>query len=72
MVIKSSEIEKRREKWAEIAKKNNWYKEPFHIQIWVDGDGNINDSISFRGLKRDLIVDMETDDVLDETQYTIV
>lgn len=72
MNIKSKEIEKSRRNWSEVAKKNNWYKEPFYIQIWVDKDGNITDSVSVIGLKRDYIIDSETDRPLKKTQYTIV
>lgn len=50
-----SSIELKRQFWAEIAKNNRWYNEPFHVQVWVNGEGEIIDSLSFRGLDRDII-----------------
>ena len=50
-----SSIESKREFWAGIAKENGWYSEPFHVQVWVNGEGEIVDSVSFRGLERDII-----------------
>ncbi len=52
-------IEKQRKIWAAIAKENNWYKEPFFVQIFVDNNNKITDSVSFIGLERDLIVKSE-------------
>ena len=42
--------------WAEIAKKNNWYIEPFYVQIWIDESGNVTDSVSYVGLDRDIVI----------------
>ena len=49
-------IDEQRGFWAEIAKKNNWYVEPFYVQIWVDESGNVTDSISYIGLDRDIVI----------------
>lgn len=48
-------VEEHRKLWAEIAKKNDWYKQPFYIQVWADSRGNITDSVSFQGLREDLV-----------------
>jgi hypothetical protein len=48
-------IESKRDFWAKIAKENGWYVEPFHVQVWVNGEGEIVDSVSFQGLDRDII-----------------
>lgn len=56
MTIKQ-DIEKHRLKWAKIAKAYGWYKEPFFIQVWLDIDNTtILDSVSFRGLNKDIII----------------
>jgi hypothetical protein len=56
MSASSLTIEQCRQFWAEVAKKNGWYKEPFFVQVWVDSSGEITDSVSHRGLKYDLIL----------------
>ena len=48
-------LNEHRELWADVAKENGWYKEPFFIQVWCDPDNNITDSVSFRGLNQDII-----------------
>jgi hypothetical protein len=48
-------IEDKREFWAKIAKNNGWYSEPFYVQVWVNREGKIIDSVSFQGLDRDII-----------------
>jgi hypothetical protein len=50
-----TQIELKRELWAGIAKENGWYSEPFFVQVWVDKEGEIVDSVSFTGLNRDII-----------------
>lgn len=50
-----SSIELKRELWAGIAKENGWYSEPFYVQVWLNGEGEIVDSVSFAGLNRDII-----------------
>jgi len=57
MTIK--DIEAHRAKWAGIARANGWYTEPFYVQVWVDSDGEITDSVSFTGLALDLILPTE-------------
>ncbi len=48
-------IEKCRKFWANVAKKNGWYKEPFYVQVWADSRGEITDSVSFDGLQEDIV-----------------
>lgn len=52
-------IEERRAHWAKIAKANGWYQEPFYIQIWIDKNNIITDSVSFRGMTQDIITNDE-------------
>jgi hypothetical protein len=49
-------IEDARAFWATIARENDWYAEPFYVQVWNDTDGNIVDSVSFQGLTSDIIL----------------
>jgi hypothetical protein len=50
------QIEQHRLWWAEVAKENGWYKQPFYIQVWFDRDGEIEDSVSYQGMTRDYII----------------
>lgn len=70
--IKKKDIEARRKTWAKVAKENNWFTDPFYIQVWVDKDGNIIDSVAFRDMTQDLIVSASTDKLLKPSQYTII
>lgn len=56
MKVLQTEIEKHRAFWADVAKKNNWYTEPFYVQVWVDENGDISDSVSCIGLTKDLVI----------------
>lgn len=49
------EINTHREYWAEIARSNGWYTDPFFIHVWVDCNGEVVDSVSYRGLDRDIV-----------------
>lgn len=53
--IDPAQMQKAREHWMAIGKENGWYKEPFYVQVWVDDDGNVKDSVSFDGIKSDII-----------------
>ena len=57
MKVLKTEIEKHREFWAKIAKANNWYTEPFHVQVWIDKDGNVTNSVSHIALTKDIVVE---------------
>jgi hypothetical protein len=50
------QIEEHRKWWAEVAKENGWYTQPFFIQVWIDKDGEIEDSVSYKDMKRDYIL----------------
>lgn len=50
------QIEHNRELWAAIAKDHGWYTEPFYVQVWVNGYGNVSDSVAFRGMTSDIIL----------------
>lgn len=71
-IISSKELEKSRKTWATVAKNYNWFQTPFYIQVWVNTKGVIIDSVSFRGLKKDLIVDNAKEVILKSNQYKIV
>ena len=49
-------IEECRTFWANIAKENGWYAEPFHIQVWFNANNEIEDSVSYDGLSHDIII----------------
>lgn len=59
MSASSLTIEQCRQFWADIAKKNGWYKEPFFVQVWLDADGNVTDSVSHQGLTQDYVLNEE-------------
>ncbi len=59
--VSKQELEKHRKVWAEVAKKHGWYSEPFYVQIWVDNDGSVVDSVSVRDLKQDFVISAEDD-----------
>lgn len=50
-------IEEHRQFWANVAKENGWYTEPFYVQVWIDPDTDeIYDSVSTRDLPYDIVV----------------
>lgn len=57
MSASSLTIEQCRQIWADVAKKNGWYKEPFFVQVWIDANGDITDSVSHHELDRDYNLD---------------
>ncbi len=57
MKVSKTEIEKQPAFWAEIAKVNGWYCEPFFVQMWVDEDGNVIDIVSHIGLSKDVVIE---------------
>ena len=69
MNISRTELEYHRNKWIAVARNNNWYVEPFFIQVWVQ-NGEIVDAVSVRGLDKDYVIDATTDEQI--TDYKIV
>jgi hypothetical protein len=59
-------IEEQRAEWAKVAKKYGWYTEPFYIQVWLHDDGTVQDSVSFKGIDKDYILDHVEEEVSDE------
>jgi len=51
-----SKVEKARDFWSKVAKDNDWYVEPFYVQVWMDKDEEVLDSVSHRDMPRDLII----------------
>lgn len=49
-------IEDARAFWANVAKENDWYNEPFFVQVWLNEDGTIRDSVSFKTLTNDIVL----------------
>ena len=65
MNINKKELEKHRKIWINVAKQNNWYKDNFFIQVWIDiNSGKIIDSVSFIGLNKDIICNYENDEII--------
>lgn len=56
-VSTEQQIEEHRKWWAKIAKENGWYTQPFFIQVWVDRDGEVADSVSYQGMTQDWVLD---------------
>lgn len=49
-------VEEARSFWSKVAKDNGWYVEPFYVQVWIDKDGKVLDSVSHRDMTRDYII----------------
>ncbi len=49
-------IEEKRATWSTVAKQYGWYKDPFFVQIWINEDSIIEDSVSFEGLTHDIFI----------------
>lgn len=70
--IKKEDLSKHRETWAALAKKNGWYTEPFFVQLWVSSKGSVVDSISFRGIEKDIFVSDRTDKLIKEQSIILI
>lgn len=67
-----TKIEEQRKLWARIAKANDWYSESFYVQVWFSPAGDVVDSVSFRGLQEDIIIDcVEVDEELDFQEWRL-
>lgn len=51
-----------REDWAKIAKANGWYTEPFFVQGFFNKNNEMMDSVSFRGMTADIVVETDAYD----------
>lgn len=56
--MKTKTIESCRAEWAETAKRFGWYTTPFYVQIWQTKEGFIIDSLSHKGMTKDIIVEV--------------
>lgn len=70
MKISKENFEYHRKGWSEVAKKNGWYYEPFYIQVWVNRQGNIVNSVAIRGLSKDYV--LREDDDTEITDFELV
>lgn len=69
VTVKRSDIEFHRNYWKNLAQRTNWYKEPFYIQIFVNQNGTVNDSVSVRDIMtKDVLIPLGEDNtiVIDE------
>jgi len=63
IIISKQDYNKHKDFWANTAKKRGWYQEPFtdekallrdsNLGIWVDEKGEIQDSVSYKGIKKE-------------------
>lgn len=53
--LKVKDIEIHRKFWAQVARENNWYVEPFYVHVWINDSDEIVDSVSYKGLWQDVI-----------------
>ena len=54
--VDPQDLETARHTWAVIANENGWYHEPFFVQVWVDPDGHVVDSVAYRDLDHDVVL----------------
>ena len=66
IIISKEHYNKHKEFWADIAKKRDWYQEPFFVQIWVDKEGKIQDAVSYKGIDKDYVSDWTTDKPIED------
>lgn len=64
MQVKKSDLEECRQDWSETAKRHGWYKEPFYVQLFLEG-GEVVDSVSYQGITKDLFVCNNTDQLIE-------
>lgn len=64
-----NELEAARAFWSDVARRNDWHREPMPVQVWVDEAGHVLDSVAYTALTHDIVVrdvDDENDDEDDE------
>ena len=69
MDIKKNEFDHHKTTWSAVAKNNNWYQEPFFIQVWVNKSGEVVDSVGVRGLDKDYVFDVNTDEEIENYKF---
>lgn len=63
--VAREKIESSRQSWAEIAKRFDWYFEPFYIQVWINEFGEVIDTVGHKGMsdsRGDVLILNEFDD----------
>jgi hypothetical protein len=56
-------IENARTFWKNVALENDWYYEPFYVQVWFDPDDNVYDAVSTRHMTADIIIDLSEEEI---------
>lgn len=56
LAVNAEQLSAARELWSQLAKEHGWYADPFCVQVFVDDDGNVHDSVSWAGLDHDIAV----------------
>jgi hypothetical protein len=56
LMLRRSELEFHRNLWRGVARKHGWAKKRMSVQVWPNDDGTIRDSVSFRPLKKDVVL----------------
>lgn len=57
--VKRSDLEKHRLRWEKIAKENEWRNKmpkKFPVQLWMNDDGSVINSVSHKDMTRDVIL----------------
>jgi hypothetical protein len=70
--ISKKQLEQHREKWIKVSKRYGWYQENLPVQVWVDKDGDIVDSITHRKMGTDRVLDNRTSEILDPVLYELI
>lgn len=50
--------------WQQVAKRFNWDNQNVYVQVWLNPDGTVEDSVSHRGLTGDIAIDARTEAVI--------
>lgn len=55
--METMNLEQHRELWRRVGRENGWLVEPLYLQVWRHNDGIICDSVTYRGLAADIILE---------------
>lgn len=47
-------IERERRTWEKVGLENGWSEKETFVQVWINPDGSIVDSVSFKGMTQDI------------------